>query len=124
ADVATSVRIGRDYGNPGDCDTRFVGLNARMSELHAAVGLESLAMLDEHLAHRELLAQRYRAGLATVPGISTQLLAPGDRSTWKDFTIAIDAAEYGVSRDLLATALRAEGVDTRCYFDPPIHRQR
>jgi dTDP-4-amino-4,6-dideoxygalactose transaminase len=29
-----------------------------------------------------------------------------------------------VSRDGLVAALRAEGVDTRCYFDPPVHRQR
>ena len=43
----------------------------------------------------------------------------GDESTWKDFTIAVDDAEYGVSRDLLVRALRAEDVDTRRYFDPP-----
>ena len=53
ADVAAAVRIGRDYGNPGDYDTRFVGLNARLSEMHAATALESLADLDENLARAE-----------------------------------------------------------------------
>ena len=37
--LAEALRIGRDYGNPGDYDTQFVGLNARMSELHAAIFL-------------------------------------------------------------------------------------
>jgi hypothetical protein len=39
--LAERCRIGRDYGNPDDYDTRFVGLNARMSELHAATALAS-----------------------------------------------------------------------------------
>ena len=37
--LAERCRIGRNYGNPGDYDCRFVGLNARMSELHAATAL-------------------------------------------------------------------------------------
>ena len=123
-DVADSVRIGRDYGNPGDYDTRFVGLNARMSELHAAVALESLAELDEHLRVRESLARRYAEGLRDLPGIAVQEVPASDRSTWKDFTVRVDAAEYGVERDRLAAALRAEGVDTRRYFDPPVHQQQ
>jgi len=123
-ELADLVRIGRDYGNPGDYDTRFVGLNARMSELHAAVALESLVELDEHLATREALARRYLEGLRTIPGIAPQHVDAGDSSTWKDFTVRISADDYGASRDRLVAALRVEGVDTRCYFDPPVHRQR
>jgi dTDP-4-amino-4,6-dideoxygalactose transaminase len=123
-DIAEAVRIGRDYGNPGDYDTRFVGLNARMSELHAAVALESLAELDEHLETRLSLAEHYCLGLASIPGIRVQRVEPDDRSTWKDFTIGVDAETFGVSRDALVTALAADGIDTRCYFDPPVHRQQ
>lgn len=124
ADVAESVRIGRDYGNPGDYDTRFVGLNARMSELHAAVALCSIDEVDEHLALRRALARRYLDGLADVPGIAAQALDPFDTHTWKDFTIAVDPSAFGVDRDTLVRALRADGIDTRNYFDPPVHRQR
>jgi dTDP-4-amino-4,6-dideoxygalactose transaminase len=123
-DLAESLRIGRDYGNPGDYDTRFVGLNARMSELHAALALESLAELDEHLAIRRRLAARYTEQLAAVPGVRVQRIDEGDVSTFKDFTIAIDPAEYGLNRDGLVVALRADGIDTRNYFDPPVHRQQ
>jgi dTDP-4-amino-4,6-dideoxygalactose transaminase len=122
-DVAESVRIGRDYANPGNYDTRFVGLNARMSELHAAVALESLARFDVDLARRRAIAQRYRDALSSVPGVRLQQVPAGDVSTYKDFTIAIDAGSFGIDRDALVIALRAEGVDTRCYFDPPVHRQ-
>jgi dTDP-4-amino-4,6-dideoxygalactose transaminase len=120
--LAERIRIGRDYGNPGTYDTKFAGLNARLSEMHAALALESLAILDDHLARRAHVVERYRSLLAGVPGISPQHVAPGDTSTHKDFTVAVDETVFGVDRDLLALALRAEGIDTRCYFSPPVHR--
>ena len=123
-ELARRIRLGVDYGNPGDYDTLFAGLNARMSELHAATALESLAELDDHLATRRRLAARYQEALAGVPGIRPQAVDPGDTSTYKDFTVIVDEDAYGLDRDALATALKAEGVDTRPYFHPPVHRQR
>ncbi|MET0147343.1 MAG: DegT/DnrJ/EryC1/StrS family aminotransferase [Ilumatobacteraceae bacterium] len=120
--LAARIRIGRDYGNPGTYDTAFAGLNARMSELHAAVAIESLADLTVHVARRNTLVSRYAAALAGVPGVRLQHVAPGDRSSYKDVTIFVDADELGVDRDVLAGVLRAEGIDTRRYFSPPVHR--
>jgi dTDP-4-amino-4,6-dideoxygalactose transaminase len=123
-DLAARVRLGVDYGNPGDYDTRFAGLNARMSELHAAVGLESLAELDEHLAVRRDLADCYRVALGAVDGVTAQHVDPRDVSTYKDFTVIVDETVFGLDRDTVAAALRAEGIDTRPYFYPPVHRQQ
>lgn len=123
-ELADRLKIGRDYGNPGDYDTRFVGLNARMSELHAAMAVESLALLDDQIRLRTALADRYATGLADLPGIAIQEIAPGDVSTYKDFSIIVDPHAFGLSRDGLVRALVAEGVDTRNYFDPPVHRQQ
>jgi dTDP-4-amino-4,6-dideoxygalactose transaminase len=123
-DLARRVRLGVDYGNPGDYDTLFAGLNARMSELHAAVGLESLAELDDHLAVRRDLAARYTKALDGLPGITPQVVDPRDRSTYKDYTVIVDESAFGLDRDAVAVALRAEGVDTRPYFYPPVHRQQ
>jgi hypothetical protein len=66
--LAERCRIGRDYGNPGDYDTRFVGLNARMSELHAATALASFEDLEERIARRNELAERYCKTLGDLPG--------------------------------------------------------
>jgi dTDP-4-amino-4,6-dideoxygalactose transaminase len=123
-ELAARVRLGVDYGNPGDYDTRFAGLNARMSELHAAVGLESLGELDDHLATRRALADAYRKALAGVPGIIPQEVDSRDASTYKDFTVIVDETAFGLERDELAAALDAEGVGTRPYFHPPVHRQQ
>lgn len=120
--LADEIVLGRDYANPGDYDMRFVGLNARMSELHAAVALGSLEELDAHLARRREIAARYRAGVATVPGVEVQVVLDGDLPTFKDLTIWIDAERFGLSRDRVRECLKAEGIDTRAYFAPPVHR--
>ena len=121
--LADRIRIGRDYGNPGNYDTQFAGLNARMSEFHAAMALESLRKFAGALERRRYLAGLYRTYLEEVPGIGFQEIAPGDVSTFKDFTITVDADRFGLTRDTLARALKVEGIDTRKYFDPPVHRQ-
>lgn len=123
-ELAEALRLGRDYANPGDYDSRFVGLNARMAEFNAALALCSLDELDEHLVRRRALAARYRDGLAEVPGVGCQVIDETDRSTFKDLTVTIDAARFGVGRDAVVAALAAEGVDTRRYFSPPVHRHR
>ncbi len=123
ADIAEHVRLGRDYGNPGNYDTQFVGLNGRLSEMHAAVALASLESYDDNQARRFEVVERYRSGLAPIPGVRMQHVNAGDVSSYKDLTIAIDADAFGVDRDLLRGILSEEGVDTRTYFDPPAHRQ-
>lgn len=123
-DLARRLRMGRDYGNPGDYDCLFVGLNARMSEFHAALGLRSLEVLEEAVAQRNRLAGHYRTALEKVPGISFPKVRAIDRSTFKDFTILVDAEHFGGSADDLAEALKSEGVETRRYYSPAVHKMR
>lgn len=123
-ELARTLRMGRDYGNPGDYDCRFVGLNARMSELHAATALHSLSLLDEALVRRHELVKLFWAELGEAPGVRGPVLDAGDVSTYKDLTLVVDEGVTGISAATLGTALAAEGVDSRHYYDPPIHRQR
>jgi FlaA1/EpsC-like NDP-sugar epimerase/dTDP-4-amino-4,6-dideoxygalactose transaminase len=121
--LAESVRVGRDYGNPGDYDTQFAGLSARMSEFHAATALVGLQLLDDALARRRAIARRYCSELEGVPGVSFQEVSAHDDSTYKDFVILVEPTDLGVTRDVLASALARDGIDTRNYFDPPVHQQ-
>ena len=122
--LAEMLRIGRDYGNAGDYDPAFVGLNARMSEFHAALAVESFRLLELNVRRRNAIAERYRARLAGLPGITFQAVREGNRSTYKDFTILVDEEGFGLNRDALAWHLAREGVDTRKYYHPPVHRTK
>jgi dTDP-4-amino-4,6-dideoxygalactose transaminase len=119
--LAERCRIGRDYANPGDYDCLFVGLNARMSEIHAAFALASLEDLEARIDRRNQLAAMYKEALADVPGIGFPKVGESDRSTYKDFTILVEPAEFGIEAVELATALEAEGIQTKRYYAPPVH---
>ncbi|MFI6445810.1 DegT/DnrJ/EryC1/StrS family aminotransferase [Kitasatospora sp. NPDC050543] len=124
AALAERLRTARDYGNPGDYDTLFPGLNARMSELHAAVGLNWLAELPERVAHRGALATDFARRVAGLPGLRPALPEAGDVSTFKDLTLIVDEEVFGLGAPELGRALGAEGIDSRRYFHPPVQRQR
>lgn len=122
-DLAAKLRMGRDYGNPGDYDTRFCGLNARMSELHATVALSSFARLDEHVSTRVALVDHFEKAVAGVPGLRVVRPEEGDTSTFKDLTVVVDPNAFGMAAPQLQQALKADGIDSRRYYHPPIHRQ-
>jgi dTDP-4-amino-4,6-dideoxygalactose transaminase len=95
-----------------------------MSELHAAVALASFEDLEERIARRNALAARYREVLGAIPGVTFPLVRDADRSTYKDMAILVDEHAFGLTADDLAEALAAEGIETRRYYSPPVHRMR
>jgi dTDP-4-amino-4,6-dideoxygalactose transaminase len=99
-EIARRLRIGRNYANPGNYDCEFVGLNARMSELHALVGLESFRMLGQNVQERRRLAALYQQRLEPLRGLELQRIGAQSECSFKDFSL-----------------------ETRTYFDPPVHRQ-
>ena len=123
-ELAKQVRIGRNYGDAGDYDSIFSGFNARMSEFHAMLGIESLKDLEKNVARRNKIADLYKAELASLPGISFQKIKEGNRSSFKDLSILINEEEFGLSRDVLYKALTAENISVKKYFYPPVHEQK
>lgn len=121
--LAEQIRIGREYGNDGAYNSVFAGLNGRLSEFNAILGYHSLQMLDGVVARRNRIAKLYRSRLETLPGLEFVDVRPGNRCSYKDFSIVVDPVSFGVSRDVLARALLAEGIDTRKYYAPPVHLQ-
>jgi dTDP-4-amino-4,6-dideoxygalactose transaminase len=123
-DLAAELRIIREYGNPGDYDSRSIGVNARLPEIAAIMGHEGLAVLEENAVGRNAIADRYRANLRNVPGIRFQQIDANDRSSYKDFSIVVIPEEFGATRDELVQHLTALGIETRNYYVPSVSRQQ
>lgn len=121
--LAERVRLGREYGNSGSYDSAFAGINARMPEFNALLGLRSLAMLEHAARRRNEVVALYQRELGQLPGIGFQKVRQGDRSSYKDFSLTVDPGAFGLTRDELAVALADHNVDTRKYYEPPVHRQ-
>lgn len=120
--LAAKIRVGREYGNSGGYDSAFAGMNARMPEFNALLGLRGLEMLEEAASTRNDTAALFQEVLGAMPGVGFQQVRPGNRNSYKDFSLTIDPLAFGLSRDELALALAAENIDTRKYYDPPVHR--
>ncbi len=123
-DIAYHLRIGRNYGNPGDYDCLFPGINARMSELHAILGLHSLKMLEQAVNTRNKIVQYYRERLGQIPGVSFQTINEYDRSSYKDFTLIVEPCEFGLDAAQLTKALDAECIGSRMYYSPVLHQMK
>ena len=123
-DLAQRLRQARNYGKGANYDCDLVGLNARMTEFQAVVAAGGLADVEQGIAQRRRLVRIYRTYLDTVPGLRTQVVEGASASSWKDFAIVIDADEFGFSRDQLERLLSGDNIETRRYFDPPLHRQK
>jgi dTDP-4-amino-4,6-dideoxygalactose transaminase len=121
--LAEHIRIGREYGNSGSYDSAFAGINARMPEFNALLGLHSLRQLEAAAERRNEVVDLYQEELGRIPGIGFQEVRPGNRNSYKDFSITVDPQAFGLDRDQLAQALAAENIDTRTYYEPPVHRQ-
>ncbi|MCI0645021.1 MAG: DegT/DnrJ/EryC1/StrS family aminotransferase [Chloroflexi bacterium] len=122
-ELAERVRIGREYGNDGHYDSVFAGFNARMPEFNALLGLHSLKMLEDAACRRNEVVDIYHEQLGRLPGIGFQVVKNGNRCSYKDFSITMEPEAFGLNRDELAQALAAENIDTRKYYQPPVHRQ-
>ncbi len=122
--LAERISWGRNFGHPGDDDCRFAGLNAKMTEFSAILGLEGLPRMEEWIRRRNETARYYRQQLKDIPGLSFQRLSPGCKSSYQFFSILIAPKEFGMSRDELHLALQLENIVTRKYFYPPLHRHR
>lgn len=112
------MHLGRNYGAGADYNCEFIGLNGKMSEFHAAIALESMALIDEMVEKRQHLGQIYQKRLSDIPGITFQYVPDYCVTTFKDYAVLIDSAKFGATRNELVAALAKENIYTKKYFFP------
>jgi perosamine synthetase len=122
-DIEERIRSERNHGRrPGDPwlhHTRL-GFNYRMDELSAALGVAQMRRVDELLRRRAEVSDRYEEAFADVPEVATPRAAEWARPAWFVYFLRVDGR---VDRDRLVEHLVRHGVESKAYFDPPIHGQ-
>ena len=118
--LAADLRLRRNFGFSGWDRIDMAGVNAKMSEAHAAMGLANLDRLPQILAACRAVHKAYAAGLTGVPGVT--LRQPGAGSNRHYVVAEVDTAALGLTRDQLMALLIAENVLARRYFSPGTHR--
>jgi dTDP-4-amino-4,6-dideoxygalactose transaminase len=116
--LAARIKSLRVHGEGVDkYDAAHVGLTARLDTVQAAILLEKLKIFPDEIVARNRAAARYADGLADlaiVPRVGNE-----STSVWAQYTIRLAPGR----RDVLAAALKAQGIPTAIYYAKPLHRQ-
>lgn len=108
----------KNFGITGPEDVEYVGGNAKMNEFCAAMGICNLRHLDDEIAKRARVEERYRERFEGISGIKLVDLQPGVRSNHAYMPVVFDERFFGATRDSVFDALAAWEIGARKYFYP------
>lgn len=109
----------RNFGIVDEVTVEDVGINGKMSEIHAAFGLLQLEHVDDAIARRREIDARYRDALRDVDGIRVPPKGDHAASNYAYFPILVEP-EYPLRRDALYQELKDSNIFARRYFYPLI----
>lgn len=128
-DLAGELRRRRAFGynralgeraRPGLYDVDALGLNYRMSEVEAAVGLSQLGCLDDFMAARAENDAILRAALSDLPGLTVFPDRHGKALSSHYCLNAVLPRDGSVSRDRIVDVLKAQGIGTSVHYPGPV----
>ena len=111
----------KDFGIKSAEEIDLIGFNAKMNEFCAAMGLCNLRHVDEEIAKRKLVSDRYDHLLSKIEGIRVNVPNNNIKRNYSYYPIIIDSKKYNHSRDELYEYLMANDVFARKYFYPAIN---
>lgn len=125
-DLAYKCQLHRNHGEVavdelGDNNTVVLGTNYRMSELHAAIGIEQLKRLDGFLQMRRQLADMLSEGLDKIAGVKGVVVPEGYTHSYYVYPIQFDKNIWGIERATFAAAMKAEGFPLGEGYVKPIY---
>jgi dTDP-4-amino-4,6-dideoxygalactose transaminase len=120
-DLKTKTRIDqlKNFGHAGEINVVAPGINGKMSEFNAALGLLQLKHVGLAIDKRKQIDQTYRARLKGVQGVECLSDSGEIVSNYAYFPVLINQ-DYPISRDELYDRLKAIGIHPRRYFYPLI----
>lgn len=118
ADVRLRVERLKNFGIADQEHVELPGINGKMTELQAAVGLAVLDCVPGELQRRCAILELYRARLADVPGFTFMPECAPEENSFQYCAVRIDEKAFGRSRDEVQQALKAHNVYARKYFFP------
>lgn len=107
----------KNFGFADEVTVETIGINGKMSEINAAMGLLQLQYIDDALERRRAIAKRYREALSDIKGI--ELFSEPRNTEWNAayFPILV-TKQYPEGRDELYARLKKVGIYGRRYFYP------
>jgi dTDP-4-amino-4,6-dideoxygalactose transaminase len=114
--IASRIKLLRNFGHIGTNDFSTVGINAKMSEIHAALGLANLANIADHIKLRKNIVENYINNLNG--SYEFQIFDNNIKQNYSYFPILVKN-----ERKLLEIkrVMESNGVECRRYFYPSLN---
>jgi len=112
------VDLLKNFGIKSEEDVIMPGINGKMNELQAALGLEVLEYLDDEREKRKRLFEHYREVLKNVKGVICPESGKNVYSNYQYFVIRIEKERFGQSRDEVHEEFKKFNIFSRKYFYP------
>ena len=121
-ELARRIREIRNFGFGESSYTQFIGINGKMTEISAAMGIVNLENIDQIIEANRINYEAYRENLKNIPGVNLIEYPRNEKVNYQYIIIEVDPVISGLNRDKLSVVLEAEGVGTRKYFWPACHQ--
>lgn len=108
----------KNFGIHGPEEVDAVGANAKMNEFCAAMGLCNLRHVDEEIAKRKKVVERYREHLEGIAGLQLNVEQPEVKCNYAYFPVVFDEKVFGASRNEVFDMLAEKEICARKYFYP------
>lgn len=121
-DESTKKRIDnlKNFGFLNEITVVTPGINAKMNEMQAAMGLLQLKYVDQAITKRKKIAEQYRERLKKIEGLTYLGDFPGVKQCYPYFPIMIDKDRFGKTRNQIYEELKKHEIYVRRYFYPLI----
>jgi perosamine synthetase len=113
----------RNHGQQTRYLSISLGLNYRMTDIAAAIGLNQLKVFDEFLTKRKHNAKTLTEGLSRIHGLKPQKPGKGVDHSYSYYTVIMDLDQFKCSRDEFVNALIAENIECIVYYPIPLSKQ-
>lgn len=120
-ELATKLRRLRNFGLEGD-QVLDVGINGKMNEFAAAMGLTALESREAFIARNHDNLAAYQRALVDVRGLRLCVFPTREQRNHQYVVVEVDDREAGMSRDQILAVLHSENVLAKRYFFPGCHR--
>ncbi len=120
-ELASKIRFMRNFGFATHDRVDYLGINGKMSEVSAAMGLTMMESLDEVIETNCDNYERYRNALSRLEGVTMFSYNENERNNYQYIILEIDEQKTGIDRDGLVRVLQAENILARRYFYPGCH---
>ena len=117
AKLGRELNLLKNFGITGPETTEAIGMNAKMNEFQAAMGLCNLRHIDNEIMKRKKVVEEYRKRLSNVKGIKLSKIQDDVKSNYAYFPVVFEA-EFGKTRDEVMEELAKHNIFTRKYFYP------